>query len=103
LEEERIAEAFESIDRDGSGYIDKEKLKEILGETCTIAQADEIIQAADKNSDGKITYDEFFEVFRDNTMILAAEVGEFEESTDAFDADDVFEGFAFDFDPNASM
>ena len=103
MEEERISEAFQSIDRDGSGYIDKDKLKEVLGETCTAEQVDDIIKAADKNNDGRISYDEFFDVFRDQTMILAAEVGDFDEPTEPYDEDDFFDGLAFDFDPNSNM
>lgn len=98
LEEERIAEAFQTLDRDGSGFIDKDKLSLVLGETCTAEQAEAIIRDADKNNDGMISYDEFFDVFRDKTMILAAEVGDFEESTDISDD---FDDLEFAFDPNS--
>jgi calcium-dependent protein kinase len=103
LEEERIAEAFQSIDRDGSGFIDKDELKEVLGKSCTEEQIDEIIRTADKNNDGKISYEEFFSVFRDQTMILAAQVGEFDEATEDYDDDDIFAGMSFQFDPNSDM
>lgn len=101
LEEERIAEAFQTMDHDGSGYIDKDKLRAILGETCTAEQAEAIIEESDKNNDGKISYDEFFDVFRDKTLILAAEVGEdLHESTEVYDELDDLE---FDFDPNSGF
>lgn len=46
-----------------------------------------------------ISYDEFFDVFRDKTMILAAEVGDLEaEPTDHFDSLDDLD---FEFDPNS--
>ncbi|CAB9526764.1 MAP kinase-activated protein kinase 2 (Fragment) [Seminavis robusta] len=102
LEEDRIAEAFAAIDRDGSGFIDKSKLTSILGQSCTSEQIDEIIKIADKNNDGKISYDEFFDVFRDQTMILAAQIGEVDEPTDLYDDDD-FADFSLDFDPNSGM
>lgn len=102
LEEERIAEAFQSIDRDGSGFIDKDELKIVLGESCTAEQIDDIVRAADKNNDGRISYEEFFDVFRDQTMILAAQVGDFTEPTAEYDTDS-FDDFDFDFDPNADM
>lgn len=101
LEEERIAEAFASIDRDGSGFIDKDELKDVLGDNCTPEQIEDIIEAADKNNDGRISYDEFFDVFRDQTMILAAEVGDFTEPTEVYESDEF--DFDFDFDPNADM
>lgn len=101
LEEERIAEAFASIDRDGSGYIDKDELREVLGDNYASDQIEDIIHAADKNDDGRISYDEFFDVFRDQTMILAAEVGDFTEPTEVYESDE-FE-FDFDFDPNADI
>ena len=103
MEEERIAEAFQSIDRDGSGFIEKYELAEVLGSSCTKAQIDEIMEVADTNNDGKISYDEFFNVFRDQTMILAAQVGEFDESTDVYDDDDIFAGMNFEFDPNSDI
>jgi calcium-dependent protein kinase len=101
LEEERIAEAFQSIDRDNSGFIDFEKLRAVLGGSCTESQIDEIIRTADKNNDGKISYDEFFDVFRDQTMILAAEIGNVDEATERFDDD--FGDISFDFDPNQDL
>jgi calcium-dependent protein kinase len=103
LEEERIAEAFQAIDRDGSGFIDKGELTVLLGKSCTEEQIDEIIKTADKNNDGKISYEEFFSVFRDQTMILAAQVGEFDEATEVYDDDDFFAGMSFQFDPNSDM
>lgn len=102
LEEERIAEAFESIDRDHSGFIDKDELKEVLGESFTMEQIDDIIRAADKNNDGRISYDEFFDVFRNQTMILASQVLDFTETTEAYESDE-FDDFDFSFDPNADM
>lgn len=102
LEEERIAEAFESIDRDGSGFIDKNELQEVLGKSCTVEQIDDIIRAADTNNDGRISYEEFFDVFRDQTMIMAAQVGDFTEPTEAYDSDE-FDDFDFGFDPNADL
>lgn len=100
LEEERIAEAFQSIDRDGSGYIDREDLRKILGASCTPDQIDEIVRMADKNKDGIISYEEFFDVFRDQTTILAAQIGDMDETTYHLDDDDPFGSMTFDFDPN---
>lgn len=100
LEEERIAEAFQSIDRDNSGFIDYDKLRVVLGDSCAEDRIGEIIRAADKNNDGMISYDEFFDVFRDQTTILAAQVGDFDTEPTEHYADDEFEDFNFDFDPN---
>jgi len=53
IEEERIAEAFDRIDSDDSGYISRENLKEILGPEYNNDQIDKIIGEADTNHDGK--------------------------------------------------
>ena len=70
--EDRIAEAFDRIDADDSGYISRQNLQDFLGDHCTKEQVDEMMGSADINKDGKISYDEFLCAFR-NQMHLAVE------------------------------
>ena len=53
LEEERIAEAFDRLDTDQSGFISKRELAQFLGTTATSKEVDEILQEADTNNDGQ--------------------------------------------------
>ena len=54
---------FQKFDKDGSGYITKEEIKEVYeertGREVTIAQVEEMLKGSDTNSDGKINYEEF--------------------------------------------
>ena len=47
VEEKRIAEAFDHIDDDDSGYISKENLKKLLGESGTPQRIEKLIESAD--------------------------------------------------------
>jgi len=51
IEERRIAEAFDRMDSDDSGYISKQNLKELLGKDFTKEAFEEILASAD--TDGK--------------------------------------------------
>ena len=53
IEEERIADAFDRLDCDGSGYVSKEDLKEFLGNSATAKDIDELIKEGDKDKDGQ--------------------------------------------------
>jgi Ca2+-binding EF-hand superfamily protein len=54
IAEDRIAEAFDRIDSDDSGYITTENLREFLGNDCTPEQMEDIIRSADTSKDGKM-------------------------------------------------
>ena len=53
IEEERIADAFDRLDSDDSGYISKENLKEFLGDTASDKDIDGIIANVDADNDGQ--------------------------------------------------
>jgi Ca2+-binding EF-hand superfamily protein len=53
IEEERIAEAFDRLDSNDSGYISKTDLREILGKDATTKQINDIIKEGDTDKDGK--------------------------------------------------
>ena len=54
---------FMKFDKDGSGYITMEEIKQVFeertGGTVTIEQVETMLKDSDKNSDGKINYEEF--------------------------------------------
>lgn len=56
IAEDRIAEAFDRLDSDDSGYISKANLKSFLGDDISDAEIDSIMAEADGNKDGKISY-----------------------------------------------
>ena len=53
IEEERIAEAFDRLDSDDSGYISKANLREFMGKGVTSKQIDALIKEVDNDKDGK--------------------------------------------------
>jgi hypothetical protein len=59
ISEERLAEAFDRLDSDDSGYISAENLAEILGEDFPREEIDEIIKEADLTKDNRVSYSEF--------------------------------------------
>jgi calcium-dependent protein kinase len=56
IAEDRIAEAFDRLDSDDSGFISKENLKEFLGDDITDAELKDVMKEADVDKDGKISY-----------------------------------------------
>jgi len=55
--EQELLNAFKVFDKDGSGTISTEELKNVLrslGENLTDADLDEMVKLADKNGDGQI-------------------------------------------------
>jgi len=70
LQEELCWEAFRTFDRDGSGTIEIEELREMLKDQSLDKMfpgekdVETIFQETDKNSDGKISFDEFMDMMR---------------------------------------
>jgi hypothetical protein len=65
ISEERLAEAFDRLDSDDSGFISKENLREFLGDDLPQDEIDEIIRDVDVNNDNKISYPEFLALWED--------------------------------------
>ena len=59
ISEERLAEAFDRLDADDSGYIDADNLVEILGDDFPADEIHAIIDEADITRDNRIAYSEF--------------------------------------------
>ncbi|KAL7568560.1 hypothetical protein ACA910_002672 [Epithemia clementina (nom. ined.)] len=77
ISEERLAEAFDRIDSDDSGYISKENLRSLLGDEFPQSEIDAIIDEADLTRDGKISYSEFlalWEVQNEDQRLRSLEV-----------------------------
>jgi Ca2+-binding EF-hand superfamily protein len=60
-----LRDAFNAMDKDGNGYIEKRELKNLLlalGESPTDKDVDDMFKAADVNGDGQISFEEFAKV-----------------------------------------
>ena len=67
VEEERLAEAFDRLDCDDSGYISTDNLRELLGASYTVEQLDELMAEADLYMDNQVSYEEFLMLFQDES------------------------------------
>eukprot|EP00977_Amphora_coffeiformis_P018472 scaffold6506_cov171-Amphora_coffeaeformis.AAC.20 len=63
IEEYRLAEAFDALDSDDSGYISRENLRNILGDRADDQLVDQLIAEADFRKDGRVSYEEFLQLF----------------------------------------
>jgi len=62
--EERIAEAFDRLDSDDSGYISFENLRELFGDDVPKEYIDQVIdEVDDMKGDHKISYDKFLDMW----------------------------------------
>lgn len=92
IEEYRLAEAFDMMDLDDSGYITREDLRKILGGSRDEAYIDRLIQDADFKKDGRISYEEFLQVFSERTRDRVYDMYEMNRNTEPA-ADDVLARF----------
>ena len=66
--QERLLEAFENFDKDGSGQISKSELLETLkAEKCQEKEVEKFIKAVDKDGNGKISIEEFMALMKEDT------------------------------------
>lgn len=63
ISEERLAECFDRLDSDDSGYISAENLAELLGEDFPKEEIAEIIKEADVEGVGQVSYSAFLELW----------------------------------------
>ena len=67
---EIVKKAFEIYDVDKSGTLERDEVKKLLNDACgelgadaiTDEQLDAVISTVDDNNDGKISYDELFQI-----------------------------------------
>jgi calcium-dependent protein kinase len=63
ITEERLADAFDRLDSDDSGYISRENFRQILGKEYSEEKVDEFLNEADEDGDGAISFEEFLKFF----------------------------------------
>ena len=59
LNEEQLAEAFDQMDSDDSGFITEKDLVDLLGKNVKKSYVEAIIDEADRTQDHQISYEEF--------------------------------------------
>jgi calcium-dependent protein kinase len=65
LNEDRIAEAFDRLDVDDTGSISKENMLDFLADTgASVEEIEKIVEGADTDENGQVSYDEFLAMFR---------------------------------------
>ena len=65
MEQNKLLEAFQTFDKDGSGKVSAEELKQIIknvGEEISDDELAEMIKEADKDGDGQVDYEEFIKM-----------------------------------------
>ena len=63
--EAEVREAFAAFDEDGDGLLDARDVQsffEALGESLTVHEASELIKMVDGDADGRVDFDEFFDL-----------------------------------------
>jgi len=75
IDEERIAEAFDRIDHDDTGYITVSNLRDFLGDDIPQEYLEDIIDEADENRDRRISYEEFLELWNGESDSALAGAG----------------------------
>lgn len=66
LSNEKLQSAFKMFDKDNSGFISSDEIKEILGFGKTLSEeaVNDIIKQVDANGDGQISFEEFASMMR---------------------------------------
>lgn len=99
ISEDRLAEAFDRLDSDDSGYIDAANLIDMLGEEFPKDEIHAIIDEADISRDNRISYSEFLALWEEKNEVrreamlqeisvhsdISDEVSAFTESRDELD------------------
>ena len=67
IDETRIAEAFDCLDSDDSGFITVENLRDFIGHNISSEYLDSIIEEADQTKNHKIDYQEFLDLWNEQS------------------------------------
>jgi hypothetical protein len=74
--EAEVREAFAAFDEDGDGYLgvaDVQSFFEALGETLTVAETAELVRLVDRDDDGLVDFDEFFDLATRSAQFVDAD------------------------------
>jgi len=63
IDEDKLADAFDVLDCDDSGFISSENLRHFLDENYNDEEIDSILRDADLNQDGKVSFEDFLGMF----------------------------------------
>ena len=83
--QDEMVEAFRAFDTDGSGFISREELKNVienLGEDMTDEDVEQMITESDVDGDGRVKYEEFVRMMMSQN---AEPEGEYDEDVDEMD------------------
>ncbi len=66
LTNEKLKAAFKMFDKDGSGFISSDEIKQVLGfgKSLPEEEVNKIIAEIDENQDGEISFEEFAKMMR---------------------------------------
>ena len=82
IEEDRLAEAFDRIDSDDTGYISRKNLEAMMGKEYTEERVNKLLAECDLDGDQKISFDEFQKAFHRSNEGLVNEIGHFSTMTE---------------------
>ncbi len=66
MTKDQLAEAFSNFDKDGNKFLSPEEIFQTmneLGVEITLKEVHELVKEIDENNDGKISYEEFLEIW----------------------------------------
>ena len=70
-EKAELRGAFKALDQDGDGFLSASELRNVLtsmGEPLTDKEVDEMFRLVDINNDGKLNFEEFYEMTKQNDL-----------------------------------
>lgn len=73
--EETLADAFDRMDCDDTGYISEQNLRDFLGTDATTEKVEKLMAEVDADGDGKISFEEFVTSFRNNQRSIRRSLG----------------------------
>lgn len=68
--EDELLETFKVFDKDGNGYITADELRKVIltiGDNVTTDEVEDMIREADKDQDGKLSYEDFMKLMKDQS------------------------------------
>jgi calcium-dependent protein kinase len=69
LTNDKLEAAFKMFDKDGSGLITADEIKEVLGAGIPESSMNEILKQVDENGDGEISFEEFTQMMKSLTAV----------------------------------